>query len=146
LTPTSSWDGTKWVTNTTVASGVWVGEQMWNGTQWVYAKAMNIDLGVCGSTVIQRALIPDAPLGFDFAICCTEHDACYGTKCAKKSTCDTNFHKCLSNQVKKYQQWFRPGFTGDIAAATFSLSVSCFGCPAYKQAQIIAGNTNPTCD
>jgi hypothetical protein len=107
--------------------------------------ALSIDAGRCGSSLLQRVLIPDAPFGFDFSGCCVKHDKCYETKGSAKSTCDSNFDNCLRSKVSEVKKWYRPGFVGGVAAWGFHKAVAVFGCSAYKKAQIVAGNKCPTC-
>ena len=129
--------------------GMYWGEGIINGIGGFFKKLwgnMNIDIGDCGSTTIQRVLIPDAPLGFDFSECCRKDDKCYDTKGNAKNTCDSNFDSCLKDKIQKFARWYRPGAIGSKFAKVFGSAVrGAKSCVAYKAAQVAAGNKCPIC-
>jgi len=61
---------------------------------WSTTEASHVP-GDCGSTFLQRALIPDEYGDANFGPCCRQHDTCYDTCGSTKSTCDNNFNSCL---------------------------------------------------
>jgi hypothetical protein len=51
----------------------------------------------CGPGQWGDLIIPDAPDGYDFTICCQRHDDCYGSQCHKsKKQCDDEFYECMA--------------------------------------------------
>ena len=57
----------------------------------------------CGSGKLGDAIIPDHPLGFDFASACHNHDGCYDTCGANKSDCDKQFLKNMLDECEKHK-------------------------------------------
>ncbi len=101
-----------------------------------------LGLRVCGSGGTEF-LIPDEPMGNNFASCCIGHDACYDG-CANgnanhKNVCDLKFGLCTVGKCETAGFFGKPlclGLAGIYTGAVFN-----FGGGAYESAQTVACET-----
>lgn len=90
-------------------------------------------LETCGHGPFGEPAVPDNPLGFPFSPCCVAHDECYGTCKASKSSCDSNFWRCMRGKCQRYAGIVYVACT-DLAD-TYTAAVHNLGQKAYDDAQ-----------
>jgi hypothetical protein len=124
-------------------------------------------LGVCGSTLTQRYFVPDAICVFpngdirpyacnmpntkyvSFSAACSEHDSCYSSPGANKTTCDTRFYKNLTNACRDVLTNSFPNKGRKACyqvAITYNDKVRQQACPAFQNAQSGLGVSNAQCN
>jgi hypothetical protein len=133
----------------------------------------NLDpIGVCGSTALQRSLVPEyvcfgieggtypyapvcatlsvlayQPVYFGYA--CSLHDECYSTPTAPKSDCDARFLSLLKgtcDETLRGSLRALSRWSCHNAVSEYHHQVRVRGCNPYLLAQLDAGNGNAVCD
>lgn len=127
-------------------------------------------LGSCGSTIRQRAGIPEyncfslggnwlpfavctplAPIGYKpvhFGEACKLHDSCYATRGASKSRCDREFRKVLHRTCEltlDAKSRLLALESCKRVADTAYVTVDRLGCDAFERAQESLGVRSPKC-
>jgi len=123
-------------------------------------------LGTCGSTAYQRYLVPDGlcvlpngdirpfvcnmPQGryVSFTSACSEHDGCYSSRGANKSTCDARFYKGMTTACRDALPNTFPEAGRKACYQTaihYNDVVRSQACPAFRRAQSVLGVSNPRC-
>lgn len=65
-------------------------------------RLQNLQNKPCGSTWLERLVLPQGFGRADFRPCCTAHDACYGTCGSDKAACDSQFQQCGLDSCNVY--------------------------------------------
>ena len=89
--------------------------------------------GVCGSSIVQRIIIPDGYGPYSFANACQNHDDCYGKCGPSKTECDDQFYINMMETCQKLTgSWAQDC---SIAAVVYYAAVDSGGKNAYQGAQ-----------